>query len=310
LHAAEFLKTLVGVVTVTYNSAMVIEGFMKSILAQRHTDFVLFIIDNDSRDNTLSLLANYDDKRIKVFANKKNVGVAEGNNQGIASALEADCQFVLLVNNDTEFNSDLLSEMIVSAEAHHAEMLTPKIMFFEPKDVIWCAGGFFQPWRGYSTGHYGEGRRDSARFDVARRITYAPTCCMLIAVSVFAKIGLMDPRYFVYYDDTDFCWRARELGIRFWYDSRGVLYHKVSSLTGGSESDFAIQYATRNKVYFALKNLGVVRIAYCLTIYQLIFLTKFLCGRDSRRVYLMKLKSFFSGIRLFLEKHNEAGAGD
>jgi GT2 family glycosyltransferase len=288
-----------GVVTVTFNSAGVVDGFMASMLSQTYGNFVLYVIDNASKDQTLSMLSRYSDSRLTVVPNENNVGVAEGNNQGIALALSAECEFVLLINNDTEFGDGLISLMVEALESRDAEMLVPKIMFFEPKCVIWCAGGFFRPWRGFSTGHYGEGEPDRGQFNDARRIEYAPTCCMLIRAAVFEKVGLMDPRYFVYFDDTDFCWRARQLDIRFWYEPRAMLYHKVSSLTGGSESDFAIEYATRNKVYFALKNLGVLRTAYCLSIYQLIFLTKFLFGRDSKRVYLMKLKSYFRGIRLF-----------
>jgi GT2 family glycosyltransferase len=290
----------VGVVTVTFNSATVLDGFMASMLSQTYCNFVLYVVDNASSDQTLSMLGRYSDSRVAVVPNESNVGVAEANNRGIALALGADCELVLLINNDTEFRDNLISLMVGALESRNAEMLVPKIMFFEPKSTIWCAGGFFRPWRGFSTGHYGEGEPDHGQFNDARPIEYAPTCCMLIKTAVFEKIGLMDARYFVYYDDTDFCWRAKELGIRFWYDPQGMLYHKVSSLTGGSESDFAINYATRNKVYFALKNLGALRMAYCLVIYQLIFLAKFLFGRDSKRVYLMKMRSYFRGIRLFL----------
>jgi hypothetical protein len=290
-----------GVVTVTFNSAGVVDGFMASMLSQTYGNFELYVIDNASKDQTLSMLSQYSDSRLTVVPNENNVGVAEGNNQGITLALRAECEFVLLINNDTEFGDGLISLMVEALESRNAEMLVPKIMFFEPKSVIWCAGGFFRPWRGLSTGHYGEGEPDRGQYNDARRIEYAPTCCMLIKAAVFEKVGLMDPRYFVYFDDTDFCWRARELDVRFWYEPRGILYHKVSSLTGGSESDFAIKYATRNKVYFVLKNLGVLRTAYCLAIYQLVFLAKFVFGHDSKRVYLMKQRSYFRGIHLYWE---------
>lgn len=292
----------VGVVTVTYNSATVLEGFMRSVLAQSHEDFILYIIDNASRDETLAILDGYADPRIRVIANKTNVGIAEGNNQGIALATRLGCDFVLLLNNDTEFGADLFATMLDGMERHDAEMLVPKMMYFEPKNTIWCAGGYFKPWMGYVCGHSGEGESDHGQFDVARPIEYAPTCCMLIRSAVFGNVGVMDTRYFVYGDDMDFCWRALKLQVRLWYDPSGVLYHKVSSLTGGSESDFSLQQATRNKVYFVLKNLGVLKIAYCLTIYQVIFLVKLLCGRDSRRVYLMKLSWYFKGIGLYLQR--------
>jgi GT2 family glycosyltransferase len=292
----------IGVVTVTYNSATVLEGFMKSVLAQSHDDFILYVIDNASRDQTLAILDRYTDPRIHITANATNLGVAEGNNQGIALATRLGCDFVLLLNNDTEFSADLFAIMLDGIDRHDAEMLVPKMMYFEPRDTIWCAGGYFKPWLGYVNAHCGEGESDRGQFDVARPVEYAPTCCMLIRSAVFGNVGMMDARYFVYGDDTDFCWRAMKLGVRLWYDPNGVLYHKVSSLTGGNQSDFTLQHATRNKVYFVLKNLGVLKVAYCLTIYQLIFLVKLLVGRDSRRIYLMKLNWYFKGIGMYLNR--------
>jgi len=60
----------IGVVTVTYNSATVLDGFMKSILSQTHANFVLYVIDNASRDQTLAILDGYTDRRIHITANK------------------------------------------------------------------------------------------------------------------------------------------------------------------------------------------------------------------------------------------------
>jgi GT2 family glycosyltransferase len=288
----------IGVVTVTYNSARVIDGFMNSVLTQAHADFELYIVDNASKDATLSLLASFSDPRIHLILNKDNLGVAEGNNQGIREATESGCKLVLLINNDTEFGTNLFSVMLDGIDSLNAAMLVPKIMYFEPKNKIWCAGGYFKPWMGYSTGHSGEGQTDRGQFDTPRAVQYAPTCCMLIRLDVFDTVGLMDPRYFVYYDDTDFCWRAKRLGVRLWYDPAGILYHKVSSLTGGIESDFTVNYAYRNQVYFALKNLGLLRAVYCMVLYPAISLIRFVIGRDSRRVYGLKMKAYFKGIAL------------
>jgi len=292
-------KNKIGVVTVTYNSATVIDGFLRSILAQTHQEFLLYIIDNASKDATLSRVAAMDDPRFHTVANEANLGVAEGNNQGIRLALAAGCDFILLLNNDTEFDADLFSKMLSGIDTHRSDMLVPKIMFFDPKDVIWSAGGYFRPWAGYVVGHFGDGQRDLGQFARAQQRECAPTCCMLIRSAVFERVGLMDPTYFVYCDDTDFCWRALKLGVRLWYDPEGVLYHKVSSLTGGSESDFTIGYGNRNKVYFALKHFGFFRRTYCLAIYRLIFLIKRLRGTDSKRVYTLKVDAWSRGIDLY-----------
>jgi len=85
---------------------------------------------------------------------------------------------------------------------------------------------------------------------------------MGIRASVFERIGLMDERYFVYYDDTDFVFRCLKHGLRLVYQGSAELRHKVSSSTGGGGSDFSIYYYNRNRLFFIRKNyVGLERIA-------------------------------------------------
>lgn len=289
----------IGVVTVTFNSATVLDEFMHSTLAQSHRNFVLYVIDNASTDNTLEVLAAYRDPRIVLIDNKDNRGVAEGNNQGIRKALEDGCDEVLLINNDTRYDNTLFARMLAAAERHGADMLVPKMMYHDPENMIWCAGGRFDPLRACKTVHFGDREVDRGQFDQARRITYAPTCCMLVKAAVFNRLGLMDKNYFVYYDDTDFCMRAQAQGVSLWYDPDGVLYHKVSSLTGGETSDFSIRICTRNKVYFILKHYSAPVALFWLLVYQLQFIGRFAARLDGAAVYRKKLRSFRLGIQMY-----------
>ncbi|MFM7683059.1 MAG: glycosyltransferase family 2 protein, partial [Bacteroidota bacterium] len=85
-------------------------------------------------------------------------------------------------------------------------------------------------------------------------VTYAPTCFLWVRAEVFDKIGLMDEKYFAYYDDTDFALRAIRSGYTIWYESNLVLFHKVSSSSGGDYSPFYIYFSNRNKIYYIKKN--------------------------------------------------------
>jgi GT2 family glycosyltransferase len=296
----------IGAVTVTFNSATVLDEFMESTLAQSHSNFVLYVIDNASNDGTLDVLAKYPDARVVLIANPDNRGVAEGNNQGIERALADGCDEVLLINNDTRFDAKLFDTMLAAAARLGADMLVPKMMYHDPENMIWCAGGKFDALRACKTVHFGDRETDRGQYDAASRISYAPTCCMLIKAEVFAKLGLMDKNYFVYYDDTDFCMRAKAQNISLWYDPEGVLYHKVSSLTGGETSDFAIRICTRNKVYFILKHYGRASALFWLIVYQLQFLGRLLAGRDRIATYKKKLRSF----RLGLSMYSRVARGD
>src|SRR5260370_42441877 len=117
----------IGVVTVTYSSGKVLPDFLRCVFNQTHSNLVLFAIDNASTDTTMQLLRDCADPRLMIIANPDNRGVAEGNNQGIRAALEARCDSVLLVNNDTVFDNDMMEKLLAGLSDHGADMTCPKM---------------------------------------------------------------------------------------------------------------------------------------------------------------------------------------
>ena len=151
-------------------------------------------------------------------------------------ALSDGCEAILLLNNDTVFGNTLFQELDMSLDSLATDMVIPMMLYYEPSDLIWCAGGRFISYHAYGTKHLGDGCRESDWVKMPIKIEYAPTCCMLIKSEVFLQIGLMDDTYFVYSDDVDFCWRAFKAGITLMTLPTSRLWHKVSSLTGGGLS--------------------------------------------------------------------------
>ena len=292
----------IGIVTVTYNSGEVIEEFLESLLAQSYGGFVLYIIDNASQDNVLARISRFSDTRIVVFANTENLGVATGNNQGIEAALQNGCGSVLLLNNDVEFPPELLATLVSGLDAQSCDLLVPKIFYHDHPNHIWCAGGYFNPWQAFAGVHYGMGKSDRGQYNDIRRVTYSPTCCMLIRRSVFEKIGLMDSRYFVYYDDTDFCFRAMKAGLRLVYLPQATLLHKVSSLTGGDATPFTIRYMVRNRVYYIRKNLCWWLQLPCLFFCQARYAMRLLLRQDSLQIFVLRERSFFQGLAMPVDR--------
>lgn len=283
-----------GLVTVLFNSETVLPGFFESLAAQDFKDFWLFILDNSlnniSYNATLELIEKYGVKNVTLIKNTENVGVAKGNNQGTELALEMGCEYVILLNNDIEFqNPRLFSDLYTMVKTSNEKMVVPKMTFFD-SGKIWCAGGAINPLTGTTT-HRGEGMDDGKEFSVGMHVNYAPTCFMLIHRSVFDQIGLMDEKYFVYQDDTDFVWRANQAGFKIYYWPEGLIRHKVSSSTGGALSQFATYYCERNRIYFIRKNYGVAQKAVALTYYLMTRPLKF-------RFFSKRLRShFFNGVR-------------
>jgi GT2 family glycosyltransferase len=287
----------VGIVTVTYNSANVVDDFLVSLLAQTHRDFVLFIVDNASHDDTLARVADYKDERIKVIANAENLGIAEGNNQGIRASLEVGCDSVLLINNDTLFGPQFVGQLINTLQNFHCDMAAPKINYFDERDRIWAAGGTFQRWTGGRNIPFGYRELDRGQHDVAKRVTFSPGCCLLIRPCVFDRVGLMDHKFFVYWEDTDFLLTAAECGVVMFYNPDAVIYHKVSSLTGGLLSSFTTFYSTRNRVYYIRKHFGRFRAFSLLVAFQLYLSMRY--GFKGRWKDLRNAeRAFFKGLQL------------
>ncbi len=243
----------VGLVTVLYNEKEVLKGFFKSLGKQTYKNFKLYVIDN-SPDKEAFYLAQKLAEEYKIpshfIYNNANLGVAKGNNQGIELSIQEGCEYTLLLNNDIEFDENTIESMVHHAEEHHESMIVPKIYYYGT-NKLWMAGGYISKLRGVAV-HRGD-EEDRGQYDKVEYTGYAPTCFMLIKNDLFKDVGLMDEKYFVYYDDTDFVYRANENGYRIVYFPKATVSHKVSTSTGG-ESLFTLFYANRNRIYFIRKN--------------------------------------------------------
>lgn len=286
----------IGVVTVLFNSAKVLPAFFTSVEAQTHQNFVVYCIDNASTDGSAQACAERGLPYV-VIRNENNLGVAAGNNQGIRAALAAGCEYVLFLNNDVEFESDLFERLIEGIGRHGADMTTPKIYFADPSDVIWCAGGGFFNLGGYRPFHRGEYVRDKGQFANDQRVEYTPTCCVLVKSSLFDSVGFMDERYFAYWDDADWMLRAKQAGASLWYIGGARLWHKVSSLTG-FESDFSIRYTRRNKAYYLYKHVNRPCASALRTGYSLYYLFRALIPKHRKKATLC-FRSWQEGVTLF-----------
>ena len=246
----------VGVVTVTFNTAKFLPPFMDSCAAQRGLDFSIYCIDNNSKDGTVTVLKQDTPDFLQLTFNADNAGVAAANNQGIRQALGDGCEWILLLNNDTTFEPTLFCGLVHAARSKGWLAVVPKIHFDVPANHLWFAGGHFVAAKGHTGTHVGIGEHDRGQHDAVATIDYAPTCCMLLHRSVFERVGLMDEAFFVYYDDTDFCWRLRQHGIALGYWPQEQLVHKVGGSTGGIDSPFTTFMAARNRLFFIKKHRG------------------------------------------------------
>ena len=299
----------IGLVTITYNSDDVLQPFLDCVWQQTHNNLVLYVIDNASQDATRSILEKDDDSRLQILNNSTNFGVAKANNQGIESAFADGCDQVLFINNDVEFETTLIEKLLQVQAEKSCSLVTPKMMYFDNPNHIWYAGSWFIKKKGYLPLHRGMKQLDEGQYDKIVEVEYAPTCCLLAKKKVFQDIGLMDEKYFVYFDDTDFSYRVwKDRRHKMFYYPDVKFYHKVGSLTNSfnkkSEKifrgDFFIQQNTKNHIYFLKKIGGLFAYAF---IGWLFFKNKirFIVNpqvRKNFKTWLLINISYFEGLKM------------
>jgi GT2 family glycosyltransferase len=296
----------IGIVTVLYNSDSVLEEFFETLSNQTYQNFVLYVVDNLSPDGSLilsrKLAEKYSFKTI-IIANDANYGVAKGNNIGIKKALADECDLILISNNDIALENNAVEKLVMGLNHYNADMVVPKI-FFYGTNKIWGAGGGFKLRNGMTV-QYGQEEEDDGQFNTDKQVKYSPTCCMLVKREIFDSVGMMDEKYFVYYDDTDFVFRAiNQNRKKLWYISDSVIYHNESTSTG-KMSDFSVRFLWRNLVYFSLKNYNPLYALYVL-VYNYLYILIVLNFRYSRRQWHIALNAYHEGLNLYYKnKHSQ-----
>lgn len=294
---------MIGIVTVSYNSGPVLHDFFESLDLQTIKDFTVYAIENNSTDNSLEILNKEIDihnYKIKLYKQNENIGVAAGNNIGIKEALRDGCEYILLSNNDIILKSTAIENLAKGLAKANVNIAIPKMYYYGQDNVLWCTGGWFSarygetPARGYR-------EIDNGQYDAPDFVEYAPTCFMLFKKDVFKRVGLMDEKYFVYYDDSDFIWRAtKNHHEKIAYIPESIIWHRVSFSTGGQKSSFYIHYFNRNKIYFTLKHFNLLQKLYC---YSYLIAKYIIRDRKlPKETQKLMRSSWLEGIRLFLNK--------
>ncbi|MET0307673.1 MAG: glycosyltransferase family 2 protein [Sphingomonas sp.] len=248
--------------TVTYNCERHMEPFVRSLEAQTTRDFVLVVVDNNSTDGTLAALERALERssfESMIIRSAENLGVAAGNNAGIAAARARGTEeWVLIINNDVTFEPALVARL---TEAAPAKIITSPLILAGDTDDIWYAGGYFDERRMLSTVHEKVGMPAAAFLGRAPWETeYAPTTCLAVPMRAFAsaEVGAFHEDYFCYYDDADWIYQARIRGYRVFVDGTIVLRHFEGGASGGNRSAFSLYYLTRNRLIFVRRAKGVL----------------------------------------------------
>lgn len=249
----------VAVILVNYNGIRYNTACIESLLRQQ-TDcrMKIFVVDNASQDASVQAIKDRfgGEDRIETILLEDNHGFSYANNVGIRRAVQWEADYMLLLNNDTEAETDMLAQLVACAARHGGSVIAPKIYYSDRRNVLWSAGGDVSPLI-RKVRHIGLDREDRGQFDEERQIGFATGCCLLIPKSVIHGAGGLDERFFLYYEDTEYSFRLRKMGIPIYYCPEARLYHKVGASSRGADSPLCAYYIARNWLLCNRIHLGV-----------------------------------------------------
>jgi len=230
----------VTVVIVTFRSAQLAVDCLRSVEPEQSTsgaDIRAIVVDNASGD--LSILAQaVEDNRwtswVTLLAAPRNGGFAYGNNLGIRVALDRDAaDYVLLLNPDTQVRPRAVATLVRFFGAHPEVGIAgssfenldgsewPIAFRFPTLISEFCSALGF----GLVTRAFGRWRVAREMLPVAQPVDWICGASMMISSKVFRAIGGLDENYFLYFEETDFCLRARRAGFPTWYVPASRVMH-------------------------------------------------------------------------------------
>jgi GT2 family glycosyltransferase len=253
-------ETLTAAVVVAWHQPDLTIRALQSLAAMDVPPQVLVCVAQEFTALEMRQLRAEAPERTQIIVVDRNRGFCGGANLGIAAALEAGVDWVLLVNNDATVSPTCLGRCLdeTRREAGVA-VVGPAISLADSPGRLWYAGGRHSRHFAF-TRHRGL-RQTSANLPPSSDTDYVPGCCALISALAWRAVGPFREDYFAYYEDAEWGSRARALGWRCRYVGELLCAHDVgvSSQQRGSLglSENTAYYLARNPLRFALETPSV-----------------------------------------------------
>jgi len=237
----------VSVIIVTWNGEEYIKRCLNSITEDTYKNIECIVVDNGSSDRTTSIISSKFDN-VTLIKLSKNEGFCRGVNVGIA---HAKGDVILLINQDVIIKTGLIQALIECLESNPMIVIAG-CKIYNPDGTIQHAGGILH--KNGLTDHFGSGEEDKGQYDIERDCDYVTGAVFAFKAELIRKIGFFDKRFSpAYFEELDFCMRAKRAQYRVVYTFKGSAIHFESTSTGKFSKRFYYLYH-RNRLFFMLKH--------------------------------------------------------
>src|SRR4030043_1371036 len=245
----EFPK--VAIILLNYNGLADTIECLESLEKVTYPNYELNLVDNCSDGNDVEILREkynhlYDNL---IEIKPKNLGFAGGNDFALRKLRNReDIDYFFLLSNDTTVKEDFLEILVQTAERDgKIGIVGPKIFFYEEPSKVWFSGGEIDWFRASFLE-----KKDNYFRKTPLKVRILQGCCWLVRKEVFNKIGYLDENYYLYFEDADFCTRAKKAGYLIVWEPNSIMYHKIN-LKPRRTSPTGFYHYYRSKIIFMKK---------------------------------------------------------
>jgi len=250
----------IAIIIINWNTYQLTFNCLKSLEACTYKNKIIFFVDNGSKDGSGDKIAlEFPD--INYIKNEINEGFTGANNIALKVILKQNFDYVLLLNNDTEVKPNFLTHLEASMNFDENLAATqPLILDFPNKNTIWNAGGSFNSFFGLSKTRF-KGMIYKPKLKIDTSTEWISGCCILVKIAVIHEVGLLDNRFFAYFEDVDWSIRMTNLGYKLGVVPKSIIYHhssgsskKNNTSNEGNLSPYAHYLNVRNHIYLIKKH--------------------------------------------------------
>ena len=240
-----------SIIIPAWNGKEYIDDCLNSLLAQDYPDFEVIVVDNGSSDATPDWVAEHF-PTVTVIRNERNLGFAGGVNVGLRVARG---EVFILFNQDAVAEPGWLAALVSGLlAAPDIGIAGCKILDIDGK-TIQHAGGYLTMPQALPS-HFGIGQAETGQYDQSKDVDFVTGAAFAIRREVLQSIGFLDESFYFYFEDVDYCYRARAAGFRIVYLPDAVLRHHGKASLGDGTVTYHTYYHT-SRLQFVLKHQGV-----------------------------------------------------
>lgn len=248
-------KTLISVLN--YNNFDATKKCILSILDCSLKNIEIFITDNDSTDNSYQKLKKCF-KKLKVVKSKSNMGYAAGHKIGVDYAIQNGFDFIWLLNNDLTVRKKSLHNLLKAYISYSVGIYGSITLKSENPDVVNFGGGKtddiskafdYNAYENYLLEDYYKEAK-------LRAVQSVEGSSMLIPIEIITKYGFLREDFFMYGEETDYCYSLKKHGISSYIVPESVVIHKGAESLKNSKH-LESYYRRRNMLYFERDHYGV-----------------------------------------------------